>query len=151
MAIELKAPTVGESITEVQISQWLKSEGDLVQKDEPIVVLESEKAAVEVPAPESGKLSRILHQTGETVGVGTAIAQIEQNGGSAPAPAAPASKREAPRRAPARKNQPAQDAQRAAPANVAPSTDTLSTEQSPPEAQKKPDETSSIPEVKSEA
>src|ERR1035441_8801610 len=82
MLVEVKIPVVGESIVEVQIGQWLKSEGEEVQKDQPLAVIESEKATVELPAPESGKLTRILCQTGETVHVGTTIAQIESNGAS---------------------------------------------------------------------
>src|ERR1035438_9237039 len=82
MLVDVKIPVVGESIVEVQIGQWLKSEGEEVQKDHPLAVIESEKATVELPAPESGKLTRILCQTGETVHVGTTIAQIESNGAS---------------------------------------------------------------------
>jgi 2-oxoglutarate dehydrogenase E2 component (dihydrolipoamide succinyltransferase) len=82
MLVEVKIPVVGESIVEVQIGQWLKSEGEEVQKDQPLAVIESEKATVELPAPESGKLARILCQAGETVHVGTTIAQIESNGAS---------------------------------------------------------------------
>jgi 2-oxoglutarate dehydrogenase E2 component (dihydrolipoamide succinyltransferase) len=80
MLVEVKIPVVGESIVEVQIGQWLKSEGDEVRKDESLAVIDSEKATVELPAPESGKLTRILCQAGETVHVGTTIAQIESNG-----------------------------------------------------------------------
>src|ERR1035441_9624773 len=82
MLVEVKIPVVGESIVEVQIGQWLKSEGDEVRKDESLAVIDSEKATVELPAPESGKLTRILCQAGETVHVGTTIAQIESNGAS---------------------------------------------------------------------
>jgi 2-oxoglutarate dehydrogenase E2 component (dihydrolipoamide succinyltransferase) len=77
MLVEVKIPVVGESIVEVQIGQWLKSEGEAVQKDQPLAVIESEKATVDLPAPESGKLTRILCQAGDTVHVGTTIAQIE--------------------------------------------------------------------------
>jgi 2-oxoglutarate dehydrogenase E2 component (dihydrolipoamide succinyltransferase) len=80
MRVEVKIPVVGESIVEVQIGQWLKSEGEEVQKDQPLAVIESEKATVELPAPESGKLTRILCQAGDTVHVGTTIAQIETDG-----------------------------------------------------------------------
>jgi len=53
MPIELKVPEVGESITEVEIGEWLKSAGQSVRKDEPVVTLESEKATVELAAPDS--------------------------------------------------------------------------------------------------
>ena len=54
MTIELKIPAVGESITDVEIGEWLKNEGDSIERDENIVAIESEKATVELPAPESG-------------------------------------------------------------------------------------------------
>jgi 2-oxoglutarate dehydrogenase E2 component (dihydrolipoamide succinyltransferase) len=77
MPIELKIPAVGESITEVEISEWLKSEGDSVKQDEPVAVIDSQKTTFELPAPQSGRLSKILHQAGETVAVGTVVAQLE--------------------------------------------------------------------------
>jgi 2-oxoglutarate dehydrogenase E2 component (dihydrolipoamide succinyltransferase) len=81
MAIELKIPEVGESITEVEIGGWLKPQGEEVKKDEPVVTLESEKATVELPAPESGTLSQVLKQNGETAKVGEVIGYIEPSGG----------------------------------------------------------------------
>jgi len=80
MPIELKIPVVGESITEVQISEWLKAEGDTVQKDEPVAVIDSEKTTFELAAPESGTLAKILHKVGDTVNVGEVVAQIEPGG-----------------------------------------------------------------------
>ena len=77
MAIELKVPSVGESITEIEIGQWLKAEGDVVNKDENIVALESEKATVELPAPVSGALSRIVKRKGEKALIGEVIAYLE--------------------------------------------------------------------------
>ena len=77
MAIELKVPSVGESVTEIEIGQWLKAEGDAVNKDESIVALESEKAKVELPAPASGTLSRIVKRKGEKALVGEVIAILE--------------------------------------------------------------------------
>ncbi len=65
MRIELKVPEAGESITEVEIGGWLKRQGEPVHKDEPVVVLESEKATMELPAPESGTLVQVLKQKGE--------------------------------------------------------------------------------------
>src|SRR5580704_12176280 len=80
MPIELKIPAVGESITEVQISEWLKSEGDSVKQDEPVAVIDSEKTTFDLPAPQAGRLVKILHKAGETVAVGTAVAQLEAEG-----------------------------------------------------------------------
>jgi len=77
MAVELKVPSVGESVTEIEIGQWLKAEGDTVNKDENIVALESEKATVELPAPASGILSRIVKRQGEKALVGEVIAYLE--------------------------------------------------------------------------
>jgi 2-oxoglutarate dehydrogenase E2 component (dihydrolipoamide succinyltransferase) len=80
MSIELKIPAVGESITEVQISEWLKAEGDTVKQDEPLAVIDSEKTTFDLPAPQSGRLVKILHQAGETVAVGAVVAQFEPEG-----------------------------------------------------------------------
>jgi 2-oxoglutarate dehydrogenase E2 component (dihydrolipoamide succinyltransferase) len=96
MAVELKVPSLGESVTEVEIGAWLKSEGDAVNKDENVVSLESEKATVELPAPVSGTLGKIVKQKGEKASVGDVIALIETSGKSkeeakpAKAPATPA-------------------------------------------------------------
>jgi 2-oxoglutarate dehydrogenase E2 component (dihydrolipoamide succinyltransferase) len=77
MAIEVKVPSVGESITEVYISSWLKQEGDAVAKDEPLVELETDKATVEVVAPVAGTLTKQLKKKGDRADVGEAIAHIE--------------------------------------------------------------------------
>ncbi len=83
MSIELKVPAVGESISEVEIGEWLKKEGDFVQKDENVAVIETEKATVEIPAPAAGILKNLKKKKGETAKVGEVIAQIEE--GDAPA------------------------------------------------------------------
>src|SRR2546423_3444475 len=80
MSIELKIPEIGESITEVEIGGWLKNKGDAVKKDESVVTLESEKATVELPAPESGVIGEILKQKGETAKVGELIGYLEKDG-----------------------------------------------------------------------
>jgi 2-oxoglutarate dehydrogenase E2 component (dihydrolipoamide succinyltransferase) len=77
MAVELKVPAVGESISEVEIGQWLKAEGESVNKDENVVALESEKATVELAAPIAGTLSKIVKQKGEKAAVGEVIAWFE--------------------------------------------------------------------------
>lgn len=82
MAIELKIPEVGESIKEVQISEWLKKEGDTINVDEPVAVIDSEKTTFELPAPQSGRLVKILHQAGDTVKVGETVAQIDVEAGA---------------------------------------------------------------------
>lgn len=94
MPIELKVPAVGESISEVEIGGWLKNKGEYVSKDEPVVALESEKATVELPAPESGTLVQVLKQKGEVARVGEVIAMLELEG--APSGSKKAEKKERP-------------------------------------------------------
>lgn len=77
MRLELKIPTIGESITEVEIGGWLKNSGDTVAKDEPVVTLESEKATVELPAPDSGTLSNLLKRKGDVAKIGEVIGYLE--------------------------------------------------------------------------
>ena len=88
--VEVKAPSVGESIKEVVIGYWLKEAGQWVKEDEPIVVVESDKVNMEVPAPKAGVLVAQLKTTGETVAVGDLIAHIDPTAKPAEA-AAPAS------------------------------------------------------------
>jgi len=77
MRVELRVPASGESITEVQIADWLKRAGDRVRQDEPVVLLETEKAAMELPSPVSGVLSEIVKQKGEMAKVGDVLAYLE--------------------------------------------------------------------------
>ncbi|WP_207436201.1 2-oxoglutarate dehydrogenase complex dihydrolipoyllysine-residue succinyltransferase [Sabulibacter ruber] len=79
--LEVKIPTVGESITEVTISKWLKSDGDQVAMDEVLCELESDKATFELPAEAAGVL-RIVAQEGDTVEIGATICRIEVGAGS---------------------------------------------------------------------
>ena len=88
MASDVKVPTLGESITEATIGQWLKQPGDAVAADEPIASLETDKVSVEVNSPVAGTLSEQLFKEGDTVEVGAIIARIGEAGASA-APAAP--------------------------------------------------------------
>ena len=83
MAIELKVPSVGESITEVQIGEWLKNEGDSVQMDETIATLDTEKTTVELPSPQSGTISKIIKNAGDIANVGDVIALLEAGSGAA--------------------------------------------------------------------
>lgn len=84
MGIQIKVPTVGESITEVTIANWLKKDGDTVQLDEVIAELESDKATFELTAQSAGVL-KIVKQAGTTVPIGETICEIEPAGQSAPA------------------------------------------------------------------
>ena len=65
MPVELKVPSVGESITEVMIGEWLKSEGDRVERDETICMIETDKVTVELPAPTAGVIKEIKVKQGE--------------------------------------------------------------------------------------
>ncbi len=89
-AIQVEVPTVGESISEVQIGQWLKAEGDWVESGEDLVEIETEKASVQIPAPVSGFLRKISKQEEEFAIIGDVIAVIEP--GEKPAQAAAATK-----------------------------------------------------------
>ena len=94
MATDVQVPTLGESITEGTLAQWLKQPGDAVAEDEPIASLETDKVSVEVPSPVTGVLTEQLVKEGDTVAVGAAIARIDEGAtaaASAPAQAAAAS------------------------------------------------------------
>jgi 2-oxoglutarate dehydrogenase E2 component (dihydrolipoamide succinyltransferase) len=80
MAVEIKVPELGESISEIQIAEWLVKEGDTVTKDQNVVSVDSEKATVEIPAPTAGTVAKILKPNGATAKVGDVIAQIEADG-----------------------------------------------------------------------
>jgi 2-oxoisovalerate dehydrogenase E2 component (dihydrolipoyl transacylase) len=97
---QVKMPQLGESVTEGTVDKWLKHEGDFVKRDEPLVEVVTDKVNAEIPSPFEGKLIKIAATEGETVRVGSVIAQIETAGAGA-APAAPAKEREAPSVAPA--------------------------------------------------
>lgn len=88
MAIELKIPSAGESVSEVEIGNWLKQKGDAVQRDEPLVVLESDKASMELPAPAAGTITEVLKKTGDTATVGEVIAYLEPGQAKPEAPPA---------------------------------------------------------------
>ncbi len=79
MSVAVKIPEVGESISEVAIGEWLKHEGDFVERDEDVVVIETDKATVEIPAPESGRVTKILKQTGDSASVNEIIAYIDSD------------------------------------------------------------------------
>jgi 2-oxoglutarate dehydrogenase E2 component (dihydrolipoamide succinyltransferase) len=81
MPVDVKVPTSGESISEVQIGQWRKAEGDHVEADEVLVEIETDKAAMDLPAPASGILIKILKKDGEDAAPGDIIARIEESDG----------------------------------------------------------------------
>ena len=87
MSIDVNVPTLGESITEATVGQWLKAPGDAVALDEPIVSLETDKVAVEVPSPVAGTLAEQVVKEGDTVAVGALIARIGEAASIASTPA----------------------------------------------------------------
>jgi 2-oxoglutarate dehydrogenase E2 component (dihydrolipoamide succinyltransferase) len=90
--VEIRVPTLGESVTEATIGKWFKHPGDAVAVDEPLVELETDKVTIEVPAPAAGVLADIAAKDGETVAVGALLGQIKEGAPSAGA-TAPASAR----------------------------------------------------------
>jgi 2-oxoglutarate dehydrogenase E2 component (dihydrolipoamide succinyltransferase) len=94
MAVEIKVPELGESVTEATVGQWFKKPGDTVNADEPIVELETDKVTVEVPSPAAGILADIQVPQGTTVKVGSVLGSIS---GEASAPRRAAAPRAAPR------------------------------------------------------
>ncbi len=92
MSVELQVPQLGESVVEAVVGKWHKRVGDTVRADEPVVLLETEKVTVDVPAPASGALAQIARKEGEKVRVGDVLGTIDEAAGrdaaSVPAPAA---------------------------------------------------------------
>jgi 2-oxoglutarate dehydrogenase E2 component (dihydrolipoamide succinyltransferase) len=88
MAIEIRVPSVGESIKEVQIGRWLKKPGDKVSRDENLVEIETDKASVELPSPAAGVIGSIVKRDGDLCAVGDVIATLIEAGETAAAPAA---------------------------------------------------------------
>ena len=80
MSEKILVPVLGESITEATVSKWLKSEGDSVEADEPIVELETDKVNLEVPSPISGTLAEINSKDGSVVEVGSLLGSVSENG-----------------------------------------------------------------------
>src|SRR5919201_3124447 len=89
-AIDVVMPQMGVSVSEVTITKWLKSEGEQVEADEALLEISTDKVDPEVPSPASGTLTQILVQEGETVEVGTKLAQIGGAESPEAADAAPA-------------------------------------------------------------
>ncbi len=89
MAVEIRVPVMGESVSEGNISQWLKKPGEMVAVDEPLVEIETDKVAVEVPSPVAGVLVEILAQEGDTVEIDALLATIDESGTASVAQAAP--------------------------------------------------------------
>jgi 2-oxoglutarate dehydrogenase E2 component (dihydrolipoamide succinyltransferase) len=89
MATEVLVPTLGESITEATLGEWLKQPGDKVAADEPIASLETDKVSVEVPSPVAGVMGQHAVAVGDTVQVGAMLATVEAGDGAPAAASAP--------------------------------------------------------------
>ena len=87
MTVEVRVPTLGESVTEATVATWFKQPGDAVSADEMLCELETDKVTVEVPSPASGKMGEHVAKAGETVGVDALLATIEEGEAAAPQPA----------------------------------------------------------------
>src|SRR5215813_7295848 len=90
MSIEIRVPTLGESVAEATVGKWLKKPGDQVKADEPLVELETDKVTVEVPSPVAGQLAEIMVQQGASVAIGAVLGSMTEGGAAASAPAASA-------------------------------------------------------------
>src|SRR3990170_837204 len=82
LMMEIRVPTLGESVTEATIGRWFKKPGEAVAVDEPLVELETDKVTIEVPAPAAGVLGDIAAKDGETVAVGALLGQIKERAGA---------------------------------------------------------------------
>jgi len=89
MSIEIKVPTLGESVTEATVAKWFKSAGDQVLADEPLVELETDKVTLEVPSPVAGKIESIAAEEGATVEVNALLGVIAEGEADAVAPPPP--------------------------------------------------------------
>jgi len=107
MSVEIKVPTLGESVTEATVGQWFKKVGDQVAVDEPVVELETDKVTIEVPSPVAGVLEAISVKEGETVNVGALIGAIGNGAAAAPKPAPAAAAAPSPAAPPQREAAPA--------------------------------------------
>jgi 2-oxoglutarate dehydrogenase E2 component (dihydrolipoamide succinyltransferase) len=95
---DVTIPQIGESVSTVFISKWLRKVGDVIGAGEPIVELDSDKASMEVPSPAAGRITELLVAEGDEVPVGSAVARIDEAAGAgAPAKAAEAPRAEAPK------------------------------------------------------
>ena len=88
MILEMKVPSPGESITEVEIATWLVEDGDYVEKDQPIAEVDSDKATLELPAEESGIIT-LKAEEGDAVEVGAVVCLIDMDAAKPEGSAAP--------------------------------------------------------------
>src|SRR5690242_696324 len=109
MATDIKVPALGESVTEATVAKWLKKVGDAIERDDPLVELETDKVTLEVNATAPGTLSEIVAPEGSNVAVGGLLGRIG-GAGAKPAAAAPAQAKSVAAQAEAAGQRPAQAA-----------------------------------------
>jgi len=117
MAVEIKVPSVGESVQEAFLAEWFKEDGERVEKDDTLFVIETDKITLEITAEASGTLT-ILASAGETVAVGAVVGRIETSD-------------RVDAKTPAEKSPPAAEAQQQAPATPAPATESQAQPEAP--------------------
>src|SRR4051812_36182531 len=76
MTVEIRVPTLGESVTEATVAKWVKTPGERVERDEPVVELETDKVTLEVPGPQAGVIGEIQVSEGGNVPVGAVLGTI---------------------------------------------------------------------------
>ena len=86
MPVEIKVPSLGESVTSATVARWMKQRGEAVTADEPLVELETDKVTVEVNAPVSGVLSEVAASEGQEVEVGGLLGTVDEGAGATAAP-----------------------------------------------------------------
>src|SRR3954464_4408642 len=86
MTVEIRGPTLGESVTEATVAKWLKTPGERVERDEPVVELETDKVTLEVPAPQAGVIGAIQAEAGSNVRVGAVLGIIADGAAAETAP-----------------------------------------------------------------
>jgi 2-oxoglutarate dehydrogenase E2 component (dihydrolipoamide succinyltransferase) len=86
--IDVVMPQMGESIVEGTLTKWTKKVGEKIERDEPLFEISTDKVDTEIPAPASGTVAEILVQEGQTVGINTVVARIDETGGAAATPSA---------------------------------------------------------------
>src|SRR5271155_2103431 len=111
---DIVMPQMGESIVEGTLTKWLKKAGEHVDRDEPLFEISTDKVDTEIPSPAAGVLKEVLVEEGKTVAISTVVGRIEEGGGNAARPPAPAPAKKPPAApAPAPKPMPAQPAAKA--------------------------------------
>src|SRR6056297_1937293 len=109
MVLEMKVPSPGESITEVEIADWLVEDGDYVEKDQAIAEVDSDKATLELPAEESGIIT-LKAEVGDAVAVGEVVCLIDTSAEKPEGSSSSSDKKEEPKKEEPKKEEPKKEA-----------------------------------------